>query len=537
MAPVRLGADLDRHERGMTGLARSTYLASAVSDQRAEDVSREGTGFVDAFLRHARTACAALAAAHVVAFLVVALARIRYPFDLEWLEGGILQHSYEMLAGRPVYRTPSADFIAFGYQPLYMAVVAALGRFVGLSLPLARGVSLASTLVVTALVGRAVWRETGSVRLAWMAGATFVALFRVTGYWFDLARVDSLFLALLLAALYCARYVDRPWRACLGSAVLLILAYKTKQLALPFAVIVPATLFTRDRRAALAFIPTIAVPLLLDAWWGQRTTGGWYSFYVSRIPSGQPFHVVRIPAMLSQIARDVPWLVVLAVPGCARALRIGSLSARFQQTWALAAIVGIVATVVPYARPGGFANNLMTTYVFAIIPAFVELHRAEQTFAPGVKALLWGALGAQLVLLGYDPSSQIPKPEDYAAGEELVAMLRATPGPVLVPDRPWIAVLAGKQPGYHSSAFWEMSYQDRDDLIPTDLRQRLASGYYELIVEGVDPARAQLARRWFAPELATYYRCDRQLRLPGRALSPFTGTDTTPRVLCVYRGR
>jgi hypothetical protein len=488
-------------------------------------------------VRLARTACAALAAIHVALFLAVALCRVRYPFDLEWMEGGVLLHSYEMLAGRAVYRAPSADFIAFSYQPLYMAVVAALGKLAGLSLPLARGVSIASTLVLAALVGRATWRETGSRRYAWLAAATVPALFRVTGFWFDLARVDSLFLALTVGAIYGAKYVERPWRACVASAVLFVLAYKTKQLALPFFALAPAALWARSRRAALAFVPLALAPLGLDAWWMGRATDGWFSFYVNVVPAGQPIEPGRLAAFLPFVARDVPWLAVLAAIGTYARLKGRSWSQRASETWSLALLVGIVATLAAWARPGGWSNNFMTTYVLAIVPAYVEMHRLEPLLAPRWQAGLWSALAAQLALLGYDPRAQIPTRDDYDAGELLVARMRDAPGPVLVPERPWLAVLAGKAPGYHSSGFWEISFQPRagQDFVPADLRDRLAAGYYTLVVMGANPESAREASRWFPGELPARYRCDEPLHLPGRGLAPFTGIDNTPRWACTRR--
>jgi hypothetical protein len=486
-----------------------------------------------------RGLCAVLAAAHVVAFLAVACGRIRYPYDLEWLEGGVLLHSYEMLAGHPLYRPPSADFIGFPYQPLYMAVVAVLGRVFGLSLPLARAVSLASSLALSGLVGRIVWRETSSRWAAWLAAATVVALFRVTGYWLDLARVDSLFLALLVGGLFCARYVEGPWRAGVSSAVLLILAYKTKQLALPFFVLAPPALYRqgRGKRAALAFLPLVAAPLALDALYEEWCSHGWFSFYMNVIPSGQPVRVGRLPALIQLALADIPVLALLAASGCFVALRPASWSRRLGETWALAPLLGFVATFLAWARPGGFANNLLPAYVFAIVPAYVELHRLAPRLRPHVQSALWGGLAVQFALLGYDPRTQIPGPADYAAGEELVARLRAAPGPVLVPERPWLAVLAGKKPSYHSSAFWEMSFQERPDLIPEDLRRHLASGDYGLVIVGSDPAKIRDSRRWFPPELARAYVCEERLHLPGRALVPFTSSDNTPRVVCAFRGK
>jgi hypothetical protein len=488
--------------------------------------------------------CAALCALHVVAFFAVALARLRYPYDLEWMEGGQLVQSYEILSGRFPYRAPSADYIPFPYQPFYSAVVAALGWVFGLSLPLARSVSIAATTACVALVGWAVSRETSSGAYGWLAGATVFALYRVFNFWFDLARVDSLFMALLVGALFAGRYIKGAWRSCLASAVLFVLAYETKQLALPFFVLVPPLLWAKDRRAALAFVPLVFLLLAIDFWLSQRASGGWFGFYVNDVPRAQPYQVDRFIRFPWIVASRVPVLAALAGAGILRALRGRSWTAKLRETWSLATILGTAVTLAAWARPGGYANNLVTTYIFALIPAFVELHRrasvasgrAANTRATSARPLcLFSALALQLAALGYNPASQIPRAADYAAGRQFVEAIRAIDGPVLVPQRPWLAVLAGKRPCYHANAYWEMAFRRGADPAPEDLHRRLDDGFYRAVVVDVDPRTVPTPARTLPEEMARNYVCDRKLSLPGRGLETFAGAGgTAPRLVCRY---
>jgi hypothetical protein len=497
-------------------------------------------------LRTAWTVAGVLACLQVVGFLAVALGRLRYPYDLEWMEGGQLVHSYEILAGRFPYRAPSADHIAFPYQPLYAVIVAGFGAIFGLSLPLARAISIACTLACAALVAGAVGKETGSRRMALLAGAMVLSLYRVTGFWFDLARVDSLFMALLVGGLYAAKYIERPWPACLTSVALMVLAYKTKQLALPFFALVPPLLDAkapRGRRAAVAFVVIAALALALDFVAEQRASDGWFSFYVNQLPRGQPYLPREFFRFWLVLLGDVPLLVLLARAGVGVArsdgvgdgVRRGSWRARLCDTWTLALLLGLAATLVAWPRPGGAANNLMTTYIPAVVPAFVGLHRLGQRLGDGGRALLGLALAAQFAWLAYDPTKQIPGADDYEAGRRLVEVLRAAPGPVLVPDRPWFAVLAGKAPSYHANSYWEMTFQHRPDLMPEDLRRRLADGYYTLVVDGLDPHVLVNPLKWWPAEMLANYRCDRVLDLPGHGLASMAGGNARgPHVLCTY---
>jgi hypothetical protein len=78
-------------------------------------------------------------------------ARFAYPYDLEWMEGGMLTHAAQLDEGRTMYRAPSVDFIPYLYTPLYPTVLAALGKLFGLGYQVGRAVSIVSTFIVLLL--------------------------------------------------------------------------------------------------------------------------------------------------------------------------------------------------------------------------------------------------------------------------------------------------------------------------------------------------------------------------------------------------
>src|SRR6478735_8320342 len=86
------------------------------------------------------------------AVLVVALARINYPYDLEWMEGGTLEHVARVLGGQPLYVAPSLEFTPYIYAPLYYYVTAPFAYLFGLRLLPLRLVSFAASLGVLALI-------------------------------------------------------------------------------------------------------------------------------------------------------------------------------------------------------------------------------------------------------------------------------------------------------------------------------------------------------------------------------------------------
>ena len=64
------------------------------------------------------------------AYLVLALMRMPYPFDLE-LEGQMISEVQRVLDGLPVYSRPNLDYSAVMYNPLYFYASAPLAALVG----------------------------------------------------------------------------------------------------------------------------------------------------------------------------------------------------------------------------------------------------------------------------------------------------------------------------------------------------------------------------------------------------------------------
>lgn len=44
---------------------------------------------------------------YIVAYLIIAIIRLNYPYEIEWMEGGSLIHVDRLLQGLPIYPKPS----------------------------------------------------------------------------------------------------------------------------------------------------------------------------------------------------------------------------------------------------------------------------------------------------------------------------------------------------------------------------------------------------------------------------------------------
>ncbi|MFO0693136.1 MAG: hypothetical protein U0230_06260 [Polyangiales bacterium] len=229
-------------------------------------------------------------AGYLGAFVYCATLRFPFPFDLEWMEGGMITHAARLLRGEPIYARPSSDFVAFFYTPIYSRVLAALGALAGgLSFPLGRSISLVATLATFAMLFHAGRREAG-IRGGLVAVGLYAALYRTNGTFYDLARADALALALGLAATLVA-YEARSTRGAVASALLFVLAFFTKQTSAILAPFVGLYLLTVNVRRALVFgivgaTAGFAVGELEDV-----LSRGWFRFYILEGHQGHLFYV------------------------------------------------------------------------------------------------------------------------------------------------------------------------------------------------------------------------------------------------------
>src|SRR5262245_37520311 len=152
---------------------------------RPPDAARSDTRSV--LVHVLRGALAFSALLFTCTYLICAALRVSYPWEVEWVEGGMIVHAARVLRGLPIYAAPSLDFIAYFYTPLYAYVLAALSYVTGgLSFALGRGVSLAASLATMGMLYYAAQRERGALAGV-LAVGLYAAMFRVAGAFYDVA--------------------------------------------------------------------------------------------------------------------------------------------------------------------------------------------------------------------------------------------------------------------------------------------------------------------------------------------------------------
>ncbi len=446
-------------------------------------------------------ALAATAGAAQLALLCyIFFTRMAYPFDLEWMEGGMLCHALQLLAGRPLYGPPSADFISYLYTPLYPALVALLGKLFGVSYLLGRTISVVAFLGALVLVYRVITRETGGGwfgRLWAITGLGLIASsFQWTGAWYDLVRNDSLYLLLIMACLYLLYYHHRSWPGLIGAGVLAGLAFLTKQTASLFIIMSGLALLVINWRRLPVYVATVAAVAGGAVLTLNHLTEGWFWKYIYGLHQGHDLYWDRIwPVTELKLLKFSPvvgallglWLLVqLGKWVRQRRLEPGDGPRVF---WFCVALTGVLVSAVGFATQWASANAFIPGLFFpalfiamggAQLSKLAAVGRRGAMISTVASLIIGGALAGQLLFQLYSPVPHLPRPEDQAAGQQLIALMKTFKGPILMPYHPFYPTLAGKEHHYHQMGINDVT---RAGLaFPPDLRRRMMTQHYAAII-------------------------------------------------------
>lgn len=421
----------------------------------------------------------ALPALYQIALLVEAVAgRVAYPYDLEWMEGGMLHHALRIRLGQGIYVPPSADFIPYLYTPLYPTLLALFGGASGPSYLLGRAVSAAGLVGIagTALasllgvpqrpVGAAL---TGTA----LALGLFAACYPFVEGWYDLVRADTLFLFMVTAGIAGLPYWARSDDGIVGhgkvaaGAALMALAFFCKQTGIFYVGLGGAIVLVVNWRRAPTYIAMTGALGLGGSWVLDRATRGWFWIYVSEVHRAHDFNMDRFYASFRYILWHFPpasvviaaTLVLVAVtawrrgvPAAARPFLLWTI------TYAVSTVVGAVGWGTEFAHFNAYMPALLhgALAAGAAVPAAHACARAlwADRRGAGAAATVFAIaaaapLAAACALARWEPRRFIPSDADVAAGDRLIRRIRALDGEVWIPSHPWYAQLAGKVPRVH----------------------------------------------------------------------------------------
>jgi hypothetical protein len=459
--------------------------------------------------RGLRLVVAVVGAAFLAGYVAIAIARMRYPYELEWIEGGVVGDVRHVLGGHALYGKPSLHFIPYIYTPLYYYVAAVPAKILGAGFFPLRLVSFIASLAAFALVGALVRIETKDNLTAFVSACFFAACFRRGGAWFDLARVDSFFVAVLFAGLLVARRA-RTSRGAAAAGVLLTLAFLSKQAALFPALAVVVFLWRRRRALALWYAGVLGAGLAvstvaLDLW-----THGWYRFYVFDMPAAHEIVTQEYGQFWTDdLLAPLGIALVIGLVGLWWTTRVRTDDGIAAAWFHVPVFVGLlVAAYQGRLHSGGYDNVLFPAFGAVALAVGLGLHATSVVAAgattrrrvPGVALIAPLALlltTVQLVTLTYDPWAQVPSAGQHRTGDRMLAALRDLPGTVYLPGHSEYLIRAGKEGSVQSAALEDVIRADvrgNGKALARELNRAVVSGRWDWIVVDSAPTFSYIPR-------------------------------------------
>lgn len=500
----------------------------------------------------------------VLALVVVFALRVSFALELEWMEGGVLHQALRLQRGEPIYPEPSRDFVPFLYTPAYAVVLAALGQVFPLGLTLGRAVSIGAWVAIGAGLWRAAGREAKPRAHRALAVGLWCAGYVFTFRWVDLARPDSLFLALTLWGLVLLREARGDHKKAIVAGVLMALGFWTKQTAATFVLASGLGALVVAPRQLWSYALTVAVIDGGGVLVGNALADGWLWTYIYELHQAHAFNEERFRVKTwGMFAHAAPFVVVLGlgivaevVASEVRHLRSGERGpserrpGRLRATrglayWGLMAATGLLVSALGYstqwAEPNAFMPGVCFGALFLAVGLPVGGWREGVGLGLGAAQLIFallvepmyqpiqdhGLAGLRDSYALQQPARTLPSGEQRARAAALRRELETHEGEILALHRPWWSILAGGPGHVGSMGLNDVGSEDRRRIVQTLVEEIRGGRYTAIWLEGPPP-------RWMRRALRGY-RVERRLRGDAR-VRPMSGWMSAAGVVEPYRG-
>jgi hypothetical protein len=369
-------------------------------------------------------------------------------------------------------------------------------------------------------------RETRSNFSAILASSLFAATFRISGSWFDIARVDSLFLFFLLTALYLIKFND-SLKSYILAGIFISLSFLTKQTALAISLPIMLYCILLGRRCSLSFIGTIIAIVGVSTLLLNYIHDGWYSYYVFGLLKQRHMSINRIVYF---------WIKDIISP-----LSVASFAVVFylfteflsshkkNYLFYLLTLIGMLGgSLVSRSQVGGYSNVLFPAYAIISILFGLAIHTASEMIQAVsenkrkiMEIYIYLVCTIQFVGLAYKPLAQIPTKEDLKAGKEFINTMAQLNGDILVPCHGYLPVLAGKKSHAHAMAIVDVlgSYSPAKAKLIDEIKQEIRKRRFSAII---------LDAPWFPEVSEKYYSRQGAVFDSPTIFWPVTGLRTRP---------
>jgi hypothetical protein len=439
---------------------------------------------------------ALIAIGYILLFIGLAFIRIRFPYELEWIEGAKIDQMRWILAGKPLYGAPDIHFVPFAYTPLFFYLSAGLMKWIGIGFTAPRLISILSTLGCFILIYLIVHKNSDHPFPGIIAAGIYAACFALTGAWMDLAKVDSLFMLLLLAAFFASQARPGVITAII-SGVLFALAYFTKQLTLPVVLIfAPLSLVFSRGKTWLTWFTALSLGigafLLMD-----YSSQGWFSFYTFKALTGHTLVSGWLTFWRLLLSKLWPAsLIILIFILVSRDKTLTGQSKWQALSWqSLGFSIALILTSWSiFFKIWTYNNDLLPACAGIAILTGLSVGETyskrvsdpalqRRTMSP-LETTVISLLVIQFICLFYNPFELLPNGKTYQKTEKFIARLASLPGEVFSFNHGFVNYLAGKTTYMHATPLADVNVGDFSRDTDADRRQKEARQVFDRAFEG-----------------------------------------------------
>ena len=474
---------------------------------------------------------------YVIIYLWIVFQRIQYPFELEWIEGGMVDQVQRILHGQGIYVPPSIEFVPFLYPPFYFYLSAVASAIFGNGFFPLRLISFGASIVALVTIAGIIYGETKNLWAAFLSAGLFIATFRATGAWLDIGRVDSLFLTLWMLFIYVVRGKKNIYVAVL-SGLLFSLALLTKQTALVMCLPIIGYLFWLNWKFSLCLLIVATLVFGITTLILNQESSGWYIYYVFTLLSQQTEWLPSkfITFWSRDVVAQLPLAILFAAFVFVKKPKQNGLN---PVLWLVILIGALAGAFLTRAKLGGYENVLLPAYAAIVLLFGLGFNEFQKVIVPLpdnykvlAERLAYLACILQFVLLLYNPFSQIPKASDLNAGKELIQSLSEIEGDVYLPSHGYLPTLAGKKSFAHHSAVWDVlrggQQTQGKGLLAEDLNRAIHNQYFDVIILDSD-------WNYCCREIDKYYTREGRVFEDNTVFYPVTGWEIRPSTIYVAK--
>jgi hypothetical protein len=447
----------------------------------------------------------------ILIFIYIVIKRISFPFDLEWAEGAGINQVARILNGQNLYLKPDLLFSPVVYTPLYYHLSAGLTDVLGATLLSMRLVSLLSSVLTAGLIFWFVNNETRRSIAGWLAAALYLGCYNLSDGFYDLARVDALYVLVLICGLVLITRADsRLSFAAVG--LFISLAFYVKQSAiivfLPFIGWVLLTKLRNSWPLILSLLLGLSIPWSIL----QISSDGWFSYYIFHLPRQHGFSVLSfvdfwVGDTLSPLAIAVGFSIFYILSKDFdrnrtqnKASGLSQLWQKFRQADSQDKILGLftlgvfISAWATRSSNGGGPNNLIPVYMalsilfglgFNQVVKYLSIHSKELSWLPGLLICL---VAIQFIGLIYNPFNYLPTDSDLRQNNLLLEEIIQSDHPVFIPYRSHLPGQAGKQSHIHIINMFELigyfhgEVQTEGIVLVEEIQRNICAQSYGLVV-------------------------------------------------------